>query len=127
MRAIDIVNMALEAYGQPIYVRREIVHNKFVVNELRLKGIIFVNELDEVPPGGRVIFSAHGVSPDIVASAKARHLKVIDATCPLVTKVHREAVRYARLGYTIILIGHSDHDEVNGTLGEPPIPSWSWI
>jgi 4-hydroxy-3-methylbut-2-enyl diphosphate reductase len=127
VRAIDIVNMALEAYGQPIYVRREIVHNKFVVNELRLKGIIFVNELDEVPPGGRVIFSAHGVSPDIVASAKARHLKVIDATCPLVTKVHREAVRYARLGYTIILIGHSDHDEVNGTLGEPPIPSWSWI
>ena len=93
VRAIDIVNMALEAYGQPIYVRREIVHNKFVVNELRMKGIIFVNELDEVPPGGRVIFSAHGVSPEIVASAKSRHLKVIDATCPLVTKVHREAVR----------------------------------
>ncbi len=120
VRAIDIVNLALDAYGQPIYVRREIVHNKFVVNELRQKGIIFVNELDEVPPGGRVIFSAHGVSPEIVTSAKARRLKVIDATCPLVTKVHREAIKYARQGYTIILIGHSDHDEVIGTLGEAP-------
>ncbi len=120
VRAIDIVNLALKAYGQPIYVRREIVHNKFVVNELRAKGILFVNELNEVPPGSRVIFSAHGVSPDIVASAEARRLKVIDATCPLVTKVHREAVRYARLGYTIILIGHSEHDEVIGTLGEAP-------
>jgi 4-hydroxy-3-methylbut-2-enyl diphosphate reductase len=120
VRAIDIVNLALEAYGQPIYVRREIVHNKFVVNELRQKGIIFVNELDEVPVGGRVIFSAHGVSPEISASAKIRHLKIIDATCPLVTKVHREAVKYAKLGFTIILIGHSDHDEVIGTLGEAP-------
>jgi 4-hydroxy-3-methylbut-2-en-1-yl diphosphate reductase len=120
VRAIDIVNLALEAYGQPIYVRREIVHNKFVVNELRQKGIIFVNELAEVPTGSRVIFSAHGVSPDIAKDAKARHLKVIDATCPLVTKVHREAVRYARQGYTIILIGHADHDEVIGTLGEAP-------
>lgn len=120
VRAIDIVNLALDAYGQPIYVRREIVHNKFVVNELRQKGIIFVNELNEVPVGGRVIFSAHGVAPEISAEAKTRHLKVIDATCPLVTKVHREAIKYARMGYTIVLIGHSDHDEVIGTLGEAP-------
>src|SRR5512146_2725295 len=120
VRAIDIVNLALEVYGQPIYVRREIVHNKSVVNELHQKGIIFVNDLDEVPPGGRVIFSAHGVSPDVAAAANARKLRVIDATCPLVTKVHREAIKYARLGYAIILIGHSDHDEVIGTLGEAP-------
>jgi 4-hydroxy-3-methylbut-2-enyl diphosphate reductase len=120
VRAIDIVNLALEAYGQPIYVRREIVHNKFVVNELHQKGIIFVNELDEVPSRGRVIFSAHGVSPKVAAAAKSRNLRIIDATCPLVTKVHREAVKYARLGYTIILIGHSEHDEVIGTLGEAP-------
>jgi 4-hydroxy-3-methylbut-2-en-1-yl diphosphate reductase len=120
VRAIDIVNLALEVYGQPIYVRREIVHNKFVVNELHRKGIIFVNELDEVPLGRRVIFSAHGVSPDVSSAARIRHLKVIDATCPLVTKVHREAIKYAKLGYSIILIGHSDHDEVIGTLGEAP-------
>jgi 4-hydroxy-3-methylbut-2-en-1-yl diphosphate reductase len=120
VRAIDIVNLALEVYGQPIYVRREIVHNKYVVNELCQKGIIFVNELDEVPHGGRVIFSAHGVAPEIRAAAKKRRLKVIDATCPLVTKVHREAIKYARLGYSIVLIGHSDHDEVIGTLGEAP-------
>jgi len=112
--------MALDVHGQPIYVRREIVHNKYVVNELHQKGIIFVNELDEVPVGSRVIFSAHGVSPEICAAADARRLKVIDATCPLVTKVHREAIKYAYLGYTIILIGHSDHDEVIGTLGEAP-------
>jgi len=120
VRAIDIVNLALEAYGQPIYVRREIVHNKFVVNELHQKGIIFVNELDEVPAGARVIFSAHGVSPKVSATARARNLRIIDATCPLVTKVHREAIKYARRGYTIVLIGHSDHDEVIGTLGEAP-------
>ena len=120
VRAIGIVNLALEVYGQPIYVRREIVHNKYVVNELHQKGIIFVNELDEVPLEGRVIFSAHGVSPEITLSAAARKLKVIDATCPLVTKVHREAIKYAGLGYTIVLIGHSDHDEVIGTLGEAP-------
>ncbi len=119
-RAIDTVNLALDVYGQPIYVRREIVHNKYVVNELRQKGIIFVNELDEVPPGGRVVFSAHGVAPEIRSFADQRGLQVIDATCPLVTKVHREAVKYAHLGYTIILIGHSDHDEVIGTLGEAP-------
>jgi 4-hydroxy-3-methylbut-2-enyl diphosphate reductase len=120
VRAIDIVNLALEAYGPPIYVRREIVHNKYVVNELRQKGIIFVKELDEVPHECRVIFSAHGISPEIVAAAEARRLKVIDATCPLVTKVHREAIKYANMGYTIILIGHSDHEEVIGTLGEAP-------
>jgi 4-hydroxy-3-methylbut-2-en-1-yl diphosphate reductase len=120
VRAIDIVNLALQAYGQPIYVRREIVHNKYVVNELHQKGIIFVNELDEVPSGARVIFSAHGVSPKVSSAAIDRKLRVIDATCPLVTKVHREAVKYARMGYTIILIGHSDHDEVIGTLGEAP-------
>jgi 4-hydroxy-3-methylbut-2-enyl diphosphate reductase len=120
VRAIDTVNLALEVYGQPIYVRREIVHNKFVVNKLRQKGIIFVNELDEVPIAGRVIFSAHGVAPEISAAAITRSLKVIDATCPLVTKVHREAIKYAGMGYTIILIGHSDHDEVIGTLGEVP-------
>jgi 4-hydroxy-3-methylbut-2-enyl diphosphate reductase len=120
VRAIDIVNIALKVYGQPIFVRREIVHNKFVVNELHQKGIIFVNELSEVPSGGRVIFSAHGVSPKISEAAEKRYLKVIDATCPLVTKVHHEARKYANLGYSIILIGHSDHDEVIGTLGEAP-------
>lgn len=112
--------MALSLYGQPIYVRREIVHNKYVVNDLRRKGIIFVNEIHEVPAGSRIIFSAHGVPPDIRDAAAARALRVIDATCPLVTKVHREAVNYARRGYSIILIGHSDHDEVIGTLGEAP-------
>jgi 4-hydroxy-3-methylbut-2-en-1-yl diphosphate reductase len=120
VRAIDIVNLALAAYGQPIYVRREIVHNKFVVSELRQKGIIFVNELDEVPVESHVIFSAHGIAPEISEAAVARRLKVIDATCPLVTKVHREAIKYAGMGYTIVLIGHSDHDEVIGTLGEAP-------
>ena len=120
VRAIDIVNLALERYGQPLYVRREIVHNKYVVNELHQKGTIFVDDLHEVPPGGRVIFSAHGVSPEVRVAAIARGLKVIDATCPLVTKVHHEAIRYAREGYTIILIGHEDHDEVIGTTGEAP-------
>jgi 4-hydroxy-3-methylbut-2-enyl diphosphate reductase len=120
VRAIDIVNLALETYGGPIYVRKEIVHNKYVVNELREKGTIFVNDLDEVPCGGRVIFSAHGVSPEVKDHAQARQLKIIDATCPLVTKVHLEAIRYARDGYTIILIGHEEHDEVIGTMGEAP-------
>jgi 4-hydroxy-3-methylbut-2-enyl diphosphate reductase len=120
VRAIETVNLALEVYGPPIYVRREIVHNKFVVNELRQKGITFVYELDEVPPGGRVIFSAHGVSPEVTVAAAVQNLQVIDATCPLVTKVHREAVKYAKMGYTIVLIGHADHDEVIGTLGEAP-------
>jgi 4-hydroxy-3-methylbut-2-enyl diphosphate reductase len=118
VRAIDIVNLALEAYGLPLYVRREIVHNKYVVNELRQKGTIFVDHLEEVPPGNRVIFSAHGVSPEVRTASLERQLQVIDATCPLVTKVHMEAIKYARAGYTIIMIGHQDHDEVIGMLGE---------
>ncbi|MBI3895382.1 MAG: 4-hydroxy-3-methylbut-2-enyl diphosphate reductase [Acidobacteria bacterium] len=120
VRAIDIVNIALECYGPPIYVRKEIVHNSPVVADLARRGAIFVDSVDEVPPGGRIIFSAHGVSPEVRQQATARKLRVIDATCPLVTKVHLEAVRFARLGYSIILIGHKDHDEVIGTLGEAP-------
>jgi 4-hydroxy-3-methylbut-2-enyl diphosphate reductase len=120
VRAIDVVKIALGMYGAPIYVRREIVHNKHVVDELRAAGAIFVDELDEVPSGQRVIFSAHGVSPAVRDAAKARALKVIDATCPLVTKVHIEAVKFARRGFTVVLIGHKDHDEVEGTLGEAP-------
>jgi 4-hydroxy-3-methylbut-2-enyl diphosphate reductase len=120
VRAIDVVKISLDIYGAPIYVRKEIVHNRHVVDELRSAGAIFVEELSEVPEGARVIFSAHGVSPAIRAEAKERHLQVIDATCPLVTKVHLEAVRFAKQGYTIVLIGHRDHDEVIGTLGEAP-------
>jgi 4-hydroxy-3-methylbut-2-enyl diphosphate reductase len=120
VRAIDVVEIALDLYGSPIYVRKEIVHNRYVVDELRRAGAIFVEELDEVPEGARVIFSAHGVSPAVRAQALQRRLQVIDATCPLVTKVHLEAVRFARAGYTIVLIGHRDHDEVIGTLGEAP-------
>src|SRR5579863_10266636 len=120
VRAIDVVKIALDLYGAPIYVRKEIVHNRHVVDELRTAGAIFVEELSEVPEGARVIFSAHGVSPAVRAEAKERRLQIIDATCPLVTKVHLEAVRFAKQGYTIILIGHRDHDEVIGTLGEAP-------
>ncbi|MBV9267170.1 MAG: 4-hydroxy-3-methylbut-2-enyl diphosphate reductase [Acidobacteriaceae bacterium] len=120
VRAIDVVRIALDLYGAPIYVRKEIVHNRHVVDELRQAGAIFVEELSEVPEGARVIFSAHGVSPAVREEAKARRLQVIDATCPLVTKVHLEAVRFAKQGYTIVLIGHRDHDEVIGTLGEAP-------
>jgi 4-hydroxy-3-methylbut-2-enyl diphosphate reductase len=120
VRAIDVVKIALDIHGAPIYVRKEIVHNRHVVDELRSAGAIFVEELSEVPAGGRVIFSAHGVSPAVRAEAKQRDLKVIDATCPLVTKVHLEAIRFAKRGYTILLIGHKDHDEVIGTLGEAP-------
>jgi 4-hydroxy-3-methylbut-2-enyl diphosphate reductase len=120
VRAIDVVKIALDLYGPPVYVRKEIVHNKHVVDELRDSGAIFVEELQEVPMGARAIFSAHGVSPDVRREAKERHLQVIDATCPLVTKVHLEAVKFAREGYTIVLIGHKDHDEVIGTLGEAP-------
>lgn len=120
VRAIDVVKIALNMYGAPIYVRKEIVHNRHVVEELRALGAIFVEELDEVPAGARVIFSAHGVSPEVRTQARQRSLKVIDATCPLVTKVHLEAVKFARQGYTIVLIGHKDHDEVIGTLGEAP-------
>jgi len=120
VRAIDVVKIALDLYGAPIYVRKEIVHNRHVVEELRGAGAIFVEELEEVPVGARVIFSAHGVSPAVRAEARERKLQVIDATCPLVTKVHLEAVKFAKKGYTIILIGHKDHDEVIGTLGEAP-------
>ena len=120
VRAIDVVRIALDTYGAPIFVRKEIVHNKHVVDDLRAAGAIFVEELSEVPAGARAVFSAHGVSPAVRAEAKERALKVIDATCPLVTKVHLEAVKFARQGYTIILIGHKDHDEVIGTLGEAP-------
>jgi 4-hydroxy-3-methylbut-2-enyl diphosphate reductase len=121
VRAIDIVRIALEAFGPPIYVRKEIVHNRFVVEELQGKGAIFVDSVDEVPVGERVIYSAHGVSPEVREASKSRKLRVIDATCPLVTKVHVEAVKFAKEGYSLILIGHRDHDEVIGTLGEAPI------
>lgn len=120
VRAIDVVKIALDLYGAPIYVRKEIVHNRHVVDELKTAGAVFVEELSEVPEGARVIFSAHGVSPAVRTEAKDRRLQVIDATCPLVTKVHLEAVRFAKQGYIIILIGHRDHDEVTGTLGEAP-------
>jgi 4-hydroxy-3-methylbut-2-enyl diphosphate reductase len=120
VRAIDVVKIALDLYGPPVYVRKEIVHNKHVVDELRGLGAIFVEELAEVPSGARAIFSAHGVSPEVRKEGKARSLAIIDATCPLVTKVHLEAVKFAREGYTIILIGHKNHDEVIGTLGEAP-------
>jgi 4-hydroxy-3-methylbut-2-en-1-yl diphosphate reductase len=121
VRAIDIVRIALEAFGPPIYVRKEIVHNRFVVEELQGKGAIFVDSVDEVPSGERVIYSAHGVSPEVREASAARNLRVIDATCPLVTKVHVEAVKFAKEGYSLILIGHHDHDEVIGTLGEAPV------
>jgi len=120
VRAIDIVRIALEAFGPPIYVRKEIVHNRFVVEELQGKGAIFVDSVDEVPNGERVIYSAHGVSPEVREASGTRGLRVIDATCPLVTKVHVEAVKFAKEGYSLILIGHRDHDEVIGTLGEAP-------
>jgi 4-hydroxy-3-methylbut-2-enyl diphosphate reductase len=120
VRAIDIVRIALETFGAPIYVRKEIVHNSYVVNDLAQKGAIFVNELDEVPEGQRVIYSAHGVSPAVRARAKERGLKVVDATCPLVTKVHVEAIKFAKQGYSLVLVGHRDHEEVEGTQGEAP-------
>lgn len=120
VRAIDVVKIVLDLYGAPVYVRKEIVHNRHVVEELRMAGAIFVEELTEVPEGARVIFSAHGVSPAVRQEAKLRNLQVIDATCPLVTKVHLEAVKFAREDYTIVLIGHAGHDEVIGTLGEAP-------
>jgi 4-hydroxy-3-methylbut-2-enyl diphosphate reductase len=120
VRAIDVVRIALETFGAPIYVRKEIVHNRFVVDELAVKGAIFVDDLDQVPEAARVIFSAHGVSPAVRQRAKQRKLKVIDATCPLVTKVHVEAIKFAKQGYSLVLIGHRDHDEIEGTLGEAP-------
>lgn len=120
VRAIDVVKIALGLYGAPIYVRKEIVHNRHVVDELRQVGAIFVDELDQVPSGSRVIFSAHGVSPAVREEAKERNLAVIDATCPLVTKVHLEAIKFAKQGFTIVLIGHHGHEEVEGTMGEAP-------
>ena len=117
-RAIDIVDRAIELLGAPIYVRHEVVHNKFVVDNLRDKGAVFVQELDEVPDGSTVIFSAHGVSKKVQDEAKRRGLQVFDATCPLVTKVHMEVVRYSREGRETILIGHRGHPEVEGTMGQ---------
>ena len=119
-RAIDIVDMALQVYGAPIYVRHEIVHNRHVVEDLRRKGAVFTDDLADVPGGAVVIFSAHGVSPAVRAEARARGLRALDATCPLVTKVHLEALKYARDGYSIVLVGHRQHVEVIGTLGEAP-------
>lgn len=118
VRAIDIVDLALECFGTPLFVRREIVHNLHVVRGFEERGVTFVQELEEVPDGATVVFSAHGVSPSVRAAAAARGLKILDATCPLVTKVHLEAVRFAKLGYRIILIGHPGHEEVEGTTGE---------
>lgn len=119
-RAVVTVEKALAHYGSPIYVRKEIVHNKFVVSSLEAKGAIFVNETDEVPEGSTVVFSAHGVSPAVHKEAESRSLRTIDATCPLVTKVHSEAKRFAQEDYQIILIGHEGHEEVEGTMGEAP-------
>jgi 4-hydroxy-3-methylbut-2-enyl diphosphate reductase len=120
-RAVQSVERALETYGAPVYVRKEIVHNKHVVEQLRDAGAIFVDELnDSIPEGAVTVFSAHGVAPSVHAEAAERKLQTIDATCPLVTKVHREAVKFAEDGYTIILIGHDGHEEVEGTMGEAP-------
>jgi 4-hydroxy-3-methylbut-2-enyl diphosphate reductase len=119
-RAVIAVEKALEVHGAPIYVRHEIVHNKYVVERLTALGAIFVAETDDVPEGARVVFSAHGVSPAVRAAADARGLVTMDATCPLVTKVHKEAIRFARSGQTILLIGHVGHEEVEGTAGEAP-------
>ena len=120
VRAVDIVELALEAYGAPVYVHHEIVHNTYVVEQLRRRGAIFVESIDDVPHGAVLVFSAHGVPPTVREEAKQRSLKVIDATCPLVTKVHLEALKFAREKRTIILIGHKDHQEIVGTSGEAP-------
>lgn len=119
-RAVQTVEQALDLYGAPVYVRKQIVHNKYVVETLEARGAIFVEETDEVPEGAIVVFSAHGVSPAVHAQAKERSLKTIDATCPLVTKVHHEARRFAKEDYQILLIGHEGHEEVEGTAGEAP-------
>jgi 4-hydroxy-3-methylbut-2-enyl diphosphate reductase len=118
--AIESLDLAIRAFGAPVYVYHEIVHNKHVVATFREKGAVFVDDLADVPPGATLLFSAHGVSPQVRTLAKERKLRAIDATCPLVTKVHLEAVRFAREGYTILLIGHAGHDEVVGTMGEAP-------
>ena len=119
-RAVIAVERAIEHYGAPIYVRKEIVHNRHVVETLSERGAVFVAETDEVPEGARVVFSAHGVSPTVHAEAAERSLSTIDATCPLVTKVHKEAIRFARDGFRILLVGHAGHEEVEGTMGEAP-------
>ena len=118
--AIESLELTIAAFGTPVYVYHEIVHNRYVVDTFRERGAVFVDDLQEVPPGARLLFSAHGVSPEIRRIARERGLHAIDATCPLVTKVHLEAVRFAKAGYTIILIGHEGHDEVLGTMGEAP-------
>jgi 4-hydroxy-3-methylbut-2-enyl diphosphate reductase len=119
-RAVQTVERALELHGAPVYVRKEIVHNKHVVDQLRERGAVFVDEQTEVPEGAVCVFSAHGVAPSVRAGAAERGLRTIDATCPLVTKVHREATRFAEEGYTIVLVGHDGHEEVEGTMGEAP-------
>jgi 4-hydroxy-3-methylbut-2-en-1-yl diphosphate reductase len=119
-RAVVAVEKALELYGAPVYVRKQIVHNVHVVSTLERQGAVFVDDVDRVPPGAHVVFSAHGVAPSVVKAAADRGLKAIDATCPLVTKVHREAVRFARDDYEILLIGHEGHEEIEGTAGEAP-------
>ena len=121
VRAIDIVERALELYGKPIYVRHHIVHNEYVVKSLEKKGAIFVEYLDEVPKGGKVIFSAHGTAPAVKERADELELQTIDAVCPLVTKVHNEALRYSKNNYRVILIGHQGHQEVIGTMGHSPM------
>ena len=121
VRAVDIVELALEAFGRPVYVHHEIVHNRYVVDQLRRRGAIFVESIGEVPQGAVLVFSAHGVPPRVRDEAKDRMLQVIDATCPLVTKVHLEALKFAREGRTLILIGHKDHQEIVGTSGEAPL------
>jgi len=120
VRAIDVVEHALEICDGTLFVRKEIIHNRYVVDELRRKGAVFVEEIDEVPDGSWLIFSAHGISPEVRAAAKAKKLRTIDATCPLVTKVHLEVIQYSKRGYTILYIGHEEHDETIGTLGEAP-------
>ncbi|MGH9442495.1 MAG: 4-hydroxy-3-methylbut-2-enyl diphosphate reductase [Thermoanaerobaculia bacterium] len=120
VRAIDVVEKALEVCDGPVYVRKEIIHNRYVVDELREKGARFVEEIAEVPAGSWLIYSAHGISPEVRQSARDKKLRTIDATCPLVTKVHLEALHFAKQGYTILFIGHEDHDETIGTLGEAP-------
>ena len=119
-RAVQTVERALELYGAPVYVRKEIVHNKHVVEQLRERGAVFVESETEVPEGATTVFSAHGVAPSVHANAAGRRLHTIDATCPLVTKVHVEAKKFAAEGYTIVLVGHAGHEEVEGTMGEAP-------
>jgi len=119
-RAIDIVDLALETYAAPIFVRREIVHNKLVVEDFQKRGVVFIDEVAQAPEGSCVIFSAHGIAPEVRDQAKTRNLRTIDATCPLVTKVHLEVHRFLREEYSLVLIGHKDHDEVVGTMGEAP-------